>query len=177
MQIPKLYYLCCSLKFYIIVTGKIHFGKKNGRYEYLNHLLHIGRVKKKRFIWFKFFFFNQSFKNNTIITAVWTRPVSKQFLHGVCFIAIHSKQSTIRVQYRKNVTMFITRCYCYCCRLNADYCSSIFIMMLKPVQILCINNLLLYDNTSIYWIKFYCITAFLSDIRSKNRIMYVTFMV
>ena len=28
MQIPKLYYLCCSLKFYIIVTGKINFGKK-----------------------------------------------------------------------------------------------------------------------------------------------------
>ena len=28
MQIPKLYYLCCSLKFYIIVTGKINLGKK-----------------------------------------------------------------------------------------------------------------------------------------------------
>ena len=27
MQIPKLYYLC-SLKFYIIVTGKINLGKK-----------------------------------------------------------------------------------------------------------------------------------------------------
>ena len=67
MQIPKLYYLC-SLNFYIIVTGKINLGKK-WQVRIFEPFVAYRQGEKKRFIWFNFFF-NQSFKNNAIITAV-----------------------------------------------------------------------------------------------------------
>ena len=49
--------------------GKNQFGEKKWQVRIFEPFVAYRQGEKKKFIWFKFFF-NQSFKNNTIITAV-----------------------------------------------------------------------------------------------------------